>query len=307
MIVISSTVPNIEAILIKAFQKYAPSDHFCLIDSPEAEQATTAASWFPDLEKLNQLPKLSLIHSIAAGVEHLNLNEIRPDQAVCRVLDPHHQKGMFDYLLWGVLYFQRYFDRMLQQQKQQLWKQYRQSYSHHIQIGIMGLGHMGGYVAECFTAMGYQVSGWSNSPKNIPQVKSYVGSEQLSEFLAHSQILINLLPLTKDNTGILSAELFQQLPDQAALIQVGRGQHLIEKDLLNALDSGHLRGAIIDVFEQEPLPAEHPYWQHEKIVVTPHVASHAPMSVVVEQILENDRRLKQGLDLCHQVDVNKGY
>lgn len=307
MIVISSTVPNIEAILVKSFQKYAPEDSFCTVDSPEAEQATTAACWFPDLEKLQQLPKLGLIHSIAAGVEHLNLNEIRPDQAVCRVLDPHHQKGMFDYLLWGVLYFQRYFDRMIQQQKQQLWKQYRQSYSQHIQIGIMGLGHMGAYVAEHLADMGYQVSGWANSPKEIDQVKSYVGSEQLSDFLAQSQILINLLPLTEDNTSILSAELFQQLPEQAALIQVGRGQHLIEQDLLAALDSGHLRGAIVDVFEQEPLPAEHPFWQHEKIIVTPHVASHAPMSVVVEQILENDHRFKQGLQLCHQVDVNKGY
>lgn len=307
MIVISSTVPNIEAILVKSFQKYAPAGSFCTVDSPEAEQATTAACWFPDLEKLNQLRKLGLIHSIAAGVEHLNLNEIRPDQAVCRVLDPHHQKGMFDYLLWGVLYFQRYFDCMIQQQKQQLWKQYRQSYSHHIQIGIMGLGHMGGYVAERFADMGYQVSGWSNSAKEIDQVKSYAGSEQLSDFLAQSQILINLMPLTADNTGILSEQLFKKLPDQAALIQVGRGQHLIEQDLLNALDSGHLRGAILDVFEKEPLTQDHPFWQHEKIVVTPHVASHAPMSVVVEQILENDRRLNLGLDLCHQVDVNKGY
>lgn len=223
MIVISSTVPNIEAILVKSFQKYAPAGSFCTVDSPEAEQATTVAAWFPDLEKVQQLPQLGLIHSIAAGVEHLNLNEIRSDQSVCRVLDPHHQKGMFDYLLWGVLYFQRYFDRMIQQQKQQLWKQYRQSYSHHIQIGIMGLGHMGGYVAKRFADMGYQVSGWSNSPKEIAQVKSYVGSEQLYEFLAQSQILINLLPLTEENTGILSAELFQQLPEQAALIHVGRG------------------------------------------------------------------------------------
>ena len=307
MIVISSSVPNIEASLVKSFQKYAPAGSFCTVDSPDAEQATTVAAWFPDLEKVQKLPKLGLIHSIAAGVEHLNLNAVRPDQAVCRVLDPHHQKGMFDYLLWGVLYFQRYFDRMIQQQNQQLWKQYRQSYSHHIQIGIMGLGHMGGYVAERFAEMGYQVSGWSNSPKDINQVKSYVGQEQLSELLAQSQILINLLPLTEENTGILSAELFQQLPEQSALIHVGRGQHLIKQDLLDALDSGHLRGAIVDVFEQEPLPADHQFWQHEKIVVTPHVASHAPMSVVVEQILENDRRLNQGLDLCHQVDVNKGY
>src|SRR5690606_922744 len=104
-----------------------------------------------------------------------------------------------------------------------------------------------------------------------------------------------------------SAELFQQLPEQAALVHVGRGPHLIEQALLDALASSHLCGAMVDVFEHEPLPAEHPSWEHETIVGTPHVASHAPMSVVVEQILENDRRFKQGLELYHQVDVNKGY
>lgn len=307
MIVISSTIPEIQAILTTVFQKYACPESFCLINSPEAQHATTAACWFPDILKLRKLPQLHLIHSIAAGVEHLNLNDIAPDQLVCRVLDQHHQKGMFDYLLWAVLYYQRNFDLMLQQQKQQVWKQHRQSYSHDIQIGIMGLGHMGAYVAERFSAMGYQVAGWSNSEKEIHQVKSYVGLEQLNEFLAHSQILINLMPLTENNTGILSAQLFEQLPDQAALIHVGRGQHLVEQDLINALDSGHLRGAIVDVFEQEPLTEDHPFWQHKKIVVTPHIASHAPMSVVVEQILENDRRIQAGLPLLNQVDLNKGY
>lgn len=307
MIVISSTVANVEEILLKSFKKYAPEGSFCTQDSPEAVYATTAAAWFPDLVKLQQLPQLGLIHSIAAGVEHLQLNDIGAHQRVCRVLDPHHQKGMFDYLLWGVLYFQRYFDRMLQQQKQHHWKQYRQHHSQDIQIGIMGMGHMGGYVAERFAEMGYKVSGWSNSPKSLCAVQSYVGQAELSEFLAQSQILINLLPLTEHNHGILCTKLFQQLPEQAALIHVGRGQHLIEQDVLQALDSGHLRGAIIDVFEQEPLSTQHPFWQHEKIVVTPHIASHAPMSVVVEQIVENDRRLNQGAHLCHQVDLKKGY
>ena len=207
MIVISSSVPNIEAILVKSFQNM--------------RQLAVSVQW--TALKLNRQPQLlpgfQIWKSAAAtkawpdsfdccGVEHLNLNAIRPDQAVCRVLDPHHQKGMFDYLLWGVLYFQRYFDRMIQQQKQQLWKQYRQSYSHHIQIGIMGLGHMGGYVAERFADMGYQVSGWSNSPKDINQVKSYVGQEQLSEFLAQSQILINLLPLPKRILGFFLLNYF---------------------------------------------------------------------------------------------------
>ncbi len=307
MIVISSTLPEIETLLVNVFQKYTTSNNFCLSDSPEAQHATTAACWFPDMQKLQTLPKLQLIHSIAAGVEHLHLSEIGPDQLVCRVLDEHHQKGMFDYLLWGVLYFQRYFDHMLQQQKQHLWQQHRQNYSHHIQIGILGLGHMGGYVAEKFAAMGYQVSGWSASKKNLTEVKSYVGPAQLAEFLSKSQILINLLPLTEDNIGILSEAVFKQLPSQAVLIQSGRGKHLIENDLIHALDSGHLRGAIVDVFEEEPLVKSHLFWQHEKILVTPHIASHAPMSVVVQQILENDQRVQANLPLYNQVDLAKGY
>ena len=170
MIVISSSVPNIEAILVKSFQNMrllAVSVQWTVLKLSRQPQLLPGFQ----IWKVQQLPKLGLIHSIAAGVEHLNLNAVRPDQAVCRVLDPHHQKGMFDYLLWGVLYFQRYFDRMIQQQNQQLWKQYRQSYSHHIQIGIMGLGHMGGYVAERFADMGYQVSGWSNSQKTLIKSK----------------------------------------------------------------------------------------------------------------------------------------
>ena len=307
MIVLSSSIPDIQDILIKVFQQYAPKNSYCLADSPEAQYATTAACWFPDMEKLRTLPKLRLIHSVAAGVEHLNLSEIGSDQFVCRILDEHHQKGMFDYLHWGVLYYQRHFDRFMQQQRQQLWKQHNQNYSHDIQIGIMGLGHMGGYVAERFSAMGYRVSGWSKSLKQLTNVSSYVGVEQRAEFLAKSQILINLMPLTSENTGILSKSLFEQLPDQAALIQVGRGQHLVEQDLLNALDSGVLRGAIIDVTKQEPLSISHPFWQHEKILVTPHIASHAPMSVVVQQILENDQRVQANLPLYNQVDLAKGY
>ena len=119
MIVLSSSIPDIQDILIKVFQQYAPKNSYCLADSPEAQYATTAACWFPDMEKLRTLPKLRLIHSVAAGVEHLNLSEIGSDQFVCRILDEHHQKGMFDYLHWGVLYYQRHFDRFMQQQRQQ--------------------------------------------------------------------------------------------------------------------------------------------------------------------------------------------
>lgn len=307
MIVIACDIPEIEKVLIKVFEKFALHDQFCTLDSLEAKYATTAACWFPNFEKLQTLPNLQLIHSIAAGVEHLNLDVLAPHYHVCRVLDEHHQEGMLDYVLWGVLYFQRFFDLARQQQQQQFWKQYPQKYRRDIQVGIMGLGHMGGYVAQGLATLGYAVSGWSKSHKNLSNIDCYSGEEELPEFLAKSQIVINLLPLTHENRGLLNQSFFAQLPKGSALIHCGRGQHLIQQDLLHVLDTGQLRGAILDVFDDEPLVKEHPYWQHEKIVVTPHIASHAPMSVVVAQILQNDQALQQQLPLKHVVDRVKGY
>lgn len=154
MIVISCKIPEIEKILLKVFQKYAPEGTYCLPESEQAQQATTAACWFPDIEQLKQLPQLKVIHSIAAGIEHLDLNLIDPSYLVCRVIDEQHQKGMFEYLLWAVLYYQRQFDRAINQQKQQLWKQYRQFSCQDIQIGVMGLGHMGGICSNPFRTDG---------------------------------------------------------------------------------------------------------------------------------------------------------
>lgn len=307
MIVIATTVPKVQKWLEDAFAKYAPVDSYCLANSKQASDATTAVAWFPDLDYLDTLPQLKLIHSMAAGVEHLNLGRITQRYLVSRVVDEHHQKGMFDYLHWCVLYYQRYFDQVIVQQKQQLWRQYPQRASADIKVGIMGLGQMGGYIAEELVKFGYQVSGWSRSLKNIADVNTFAGSESLSHFLSDVEILINLLPLTEDNQGILSQNLFNQLPKNACVINCGRGQHLAEQDLINALEEEHLRGAILDVFSKEPLARDHPFWQHDKILVTPHIASHAPWSAVVAQILENDTRVKSGETLINQVDPLKGY
>ncbi len=307
MIVIACRLPNIENILVKVFEKYAPPNSFCLPDSEEAQFATVAACWFPDLEQLKTLPQVKVIHSIAAGVEHLNLDLLTEEYQVCRVIDEHHQKGMFDYLQWAVLYYQRQFDRVQQQQKQMEWKQLPQYSNAVTQVGIMGLGHMGGYVSKQLAARGYAVSGWSRTRKEIPQVTSYAGDSELSKFLSQSKILINLLPLTSENHSILSAELFNQLPEGASLINCGRGQHVVKTDLIQALDRGQLRGAILDVFDQEPLLSDDEYWVHEKIIVTPHIASHAPMSVVVAQILENQERLLNNEALKNQIDLRRGY
>lgn len=307
MIVIATTVPKVQRWLEDAFLHYAPPGSYCLAESEQAQFATTAVSWFPDLDQLEKLPALKLVHSMAAGVEHLDLARIATRYKVCRVVDELHQKGMFDYLQWGILYYQRFFDQAFAQKKQQRWRQYPQRAHADVKIGIMGLGQMGAYMARQFAALGYPVAGWSRTPKQIEQVTCYAGDEGFHQFLGQAEILINLLPLTASNQGILSKSLFDRLPDQACIINCGRGQHLVEQDLLNYLDSGRLRGAILDVFVKEPLAENHPLWQHEKVVITPHVASHAPWPVVVNQILENDQRVRHGQALLNQVDTLKGY
>ena len=307
MIVIATTVPKVQKWLEDALAEYAPQEAYCLAHSEQAQQATTAISWFPDLDYLETLPNLKLIHSMAAGVEHLNLKRIGERYAVCRVVDESHQKGMYDYLQWCVLYYQRFFDVLIAQQQQQRWKQPPQKTSADVKIGIMGVGQMGGYIAEKFAKLGYQVSGWSRSLKQIEGVTCFAGDAQRQDFLAQSEILINLLPLTEDNVGLLNTELFQQLPKGACVINCGRGQHLNEQDLMAALDSEQLRGAVLDVFAKEPLAQDHVFWQHPKVLVTPHVASHAPWSAVIRQILENDHRVQQGLALVNEVNVMKGY
>ncbi len=307
MIVIASSQPEVEKILIKVFQNYAPEIAITTPGTPESHQAYTAACWFPAQDQLDQLPNLKLLHSIAAGVEHLSLAQLAPHYRVCRVLDQVHQHGMLDYVLWGVLYFQRSFDRYLAQAQQQIWQQLRQRERQELCIGVMGLGHMGAFVAQGLANLGYQVRGWSSSPKNILNVESFAGLEEQAEFLSACDILINLLPLTAATQAMLNHQLFQQLKKGAALIHCGRGQHLVEDELLAALESGQLCGAILDVFEHEPLAPQHPYWQHEKIFITPHIASHAPMSAVVEQIIANDLRLQRGQTLLHEVNIVRGY
>lgn len=307
MIVINSSRPEVEQILFKAFQKYAPDCAVTRADAPEAAQATTAACWFPDLAQLHRLPNLQLIHSIAAGVEHLDLANLKRNYRVCRVLDTVHQQGMLDYVLWGVLYVQRYFDRYLAQAKQQLWQQHKQRSRQDICIGIMGLGHMGAFVAQELAKLGYRVQGWSHSAKQLTNVQHFNGTAQLAEFLAPCDVVVNLLPLTRQTHALFNHTLWAQFKKGAALIHCGRGQHLVESDLIAALNTGQLSSAILDVFEDEPLHQDHAYWQHPQIMVTPHIASHAPMSAVVAQIIDNHQRLAHGEPLRYEVDVARGY
>ena len=171
----------------------------------------------------------------------------------------------------------------------------------------MGLGALGKVLAKDLFRFGFNVQGWSRSRKNLPGIKTFAGDQEQTAFLNSTQILVCLLPLTKETSGILNHDLFSQLPKGAHIINVARGGHLVDNDLLGMLDKNHLSGASLDVYHQEPLPSEHPFWEHPKVHMTPHYASVSDTNSVVPQVLENFRRLESGQGLLNLVSKTKGY
>lgn len=271
-----------------------------------ARDAQYASCWFPDPQLLSRSPGLKLIQAASAGVDHLPPALFASEIPLCRVIDEDFRHGMFEYALWSVLWFQRHFDRALAHQRTQTWKLYPQRAAADFHIGIMGLGEIGGYIADQLARLGYRVSGWSRSEKQLAGVTCYRGEEALDHFLGSLDGLINLLPLTAQTRGILAAPLFNRLPAGAVLINCGRGEHMVNDDVLAALESGQLAGAVLDVFPQEPLPDD-PLWRHPQVVITPHMASAAPAEVIARQLLENIQRQRRGLPLKNLVNKHAGY
>jgi glyoxylate/hydroxypyruvate reductase A len=174
-------------------------------------------------------------------------------------------------------------------------------------VGIMGMGTLGTHLAKSLQNCGFKVSGWSRNEKNFPGAQTFHGYSSRKEFLNGVSILVCLLPLTPETERILNAETLSELPRGAFLINVARGGHLAEAELIPLLDKGQLSGACLDVFEQEPLPNDHPFWKHPLIQITPHVASVSDPASVVAQLAENFLRLGKGEKLLHQVDLLRGY
>ncbi len=257
---------------------------------------------------LQEYPNLKCISSMGAGIDHFLSDYLLPKQVpLVRIVDANLAQSMFEYICSAVMYFTRNFDRFNLQQKQSYWLPHLANSNKETRIGIMGLGMLGSYSAEKLSEMGFKVSGWSSSAKSIPGVISFAGNEQLDKFVSQTDILLCLLPLTNQTRGILNLELFNKLPKGACVINVARGEHLNESDLITALDNFQLKGACLDVFKVEPLPKNHPFWQHEKIVVTPHCSSITDPVSVAPQIVENYHRMLKGEPLLNQVDLTRGY
>jgi glyoxylate/hydroxypyruvate reductase A len=266
-----------------------------------------ALVWRPPPGELARYPNLRAILSLGAGIDGLIADPDLPDVPVARMVDPSLTRTMTEYVLLAVLRHHREFDRFERAQHAREWAYAFPPQAADRRVGIMGLGELGAAVAARLVAHGFQVLGWSRSPKVLDGVISYAGRSELHTFLHRTEILVCLLPLTAETVGILDAATFAELPHGACVINVARGQHLVEDDLVRALDSGRLAGATLDVFREEPLPPGSPLWTNPKVLVTPHVASYSLPATAADGVAENVRRALAGEPLLHQVDRARGY
>ncbi|WP_299707911.1 glyoxylate/hydroxypyruvate reductase A [uncultured Pontibacter sp.] len=273
-----------------------------------ADEVEFALAWNHPLGAFKDFPNLKCIASTGAGVDHILRDPELPEGVqITRIVDEDLTQDMGMFVTALVLNHVRCLHGYKDAQREHAWKQHRYLRTADVVIGVMGMGVLGSHTAKQLSNLGFKVHGWSRSTKLLEGIGTYAGPEELEAFLSKSDILICLLPLTKKTSGVLNKELFSKLPKGAHVINVARGEHLVDEDLIEMLDNGHLSGASLDVFREEPLPAEHPFWEHPQINVTPHIASITNPASAVSQILENYDRMRHGEPLINVVSQTKGY
>jgi len=267
-----------------------------------------ALAWKPPHGVLARLPNLKLICSLGMGVDHLLQDPTLPTRVpIARLVDPNMIEQMSEYVLYAILHFHRRFDVYERFQREQRWEELPLPHTALRRIGIMGLGEIGTDCARKAAALGFPVKGWSRTPKSVEGVESFVGMAALESFLARTDILVSVLPLTAETRGIIDARILAGLPRGAYFVNVARGALVVESDLLGALASGQVEGAILDVVETEPLPAASALWTHPKVKLTPHIAGLTNPLTAVRPIADNIGRLSEGLPLLHLIDRDLGY
>ena len=256
---------------------------------------------------LASLPKLKAIFSLWAGVDHLASDPELPALPVVRMVERSMTATMTAHVVHQVLAFhmQTLDYRALEAERHS--EQLDLTAPWDRRVGFLGLGSLGGDAADKLAALRFDVAGWTRTPKEITGIGCYHGSDGLSAFLARTDILVCLMPLTEATQGILNRQLFDQLPRGACIINCARGGHLVEADLLGALDDGQLAAAALDGFEEEPLPEDHPVWGQPRLVVTPHIAAFSVAETAVESVVANIRRVEAGEPPLNVVDFARGY
>ncbi len=281
-------------------------------NNPDLSSVRYALVWKPDEGLLADLPNLEVIFSAGAGVDHIFEDKKLPTNIpIVRFVDPDLRDRMSEWIVLQCLMHlrqQRSYDQI---QKSHSWVELSQPIASEVRVGIMGLGELGLDASVKLKAMGFQVHGWSRSEKNIEGVQSYWGADGLNAFLAISDILVNLLPLTKETAGILCTGLFEKLPQDGVMkpvvINAGRGGSQVEFDIVKALESGLLGGASLDVFETEPLANDSPLWDIDNAILTPHIAAVSSMPALAAYTIGMIRNHENGKGLDNLVDQVRGY
>jgi glyoxylate/hydroxypyruvate reductase A len=293
------------------FAPLAPGLRVAHLDDPSvpAEQVAYVFVWDPPPGRLAQFANLRLIVSSGAGVEHITRDTAWPSHVpIVRMGGTETAQRMGDYVCWAALSLLRGARRMALAQAAARWDNFDVPFAaSDLRAGVMGVGHLGTKAATMLRDLGFRTAGWSRTEKDIPGIQSFAGDGARDRFLARTDILVCLLPVTPATEGIVNAGLLARLPPGAAVINAGRGSHLVLPDLLAALDSGHLSGAVLDVFPTEPLAADHPVWSHPKVTVTPHVASLASRPTRARFVADAIAAFERGEALPHPYDPARGY
>ncbi len=274
---------------------------------PGAPQADYAVVWAPPQQFMDEQPGLKALFNIGAGVDALLKLRLPPQALVVRLDDAGMAVQMAEYVCHAVIRHFREFDAYEADMAAGRWGYRKPRLRSDFPIGVMGLGVLGERVAKALAQFDFPINGWSRSPKAIEGVRAFSGTEQFNDFLAASRVLVNLLPLTPETADVINADTLARLQPGAYIINVARGAHLVEDDLLAAIERGHVAGATLDVFRTEPLPAGHPFWNHPRITITPHTSARTLRDESIAQIARKMAALQRGDTVAGVVDAGRGY
>lgn len=276
-------------------------------DVGDPAQVRYLAAWKLPPDLMKTFPHLEVLFCVGAGIDQLDLSQVPESLPVVRMIEPGLTDGMVEFATLAVLAIHRDWPVYAVQQRERRWQALPVRTAASRRVGIMGMGVLGQAVVAKLRGFGFPCAGWNRTRRDLEGVESFAGPESLPEFLGRTDILVCLLPLTDATRGILDRRVFEAMPRGSALVSLGRGGHLVQDDLLRALDEGRISAAILDVADPEPLPPEHPLWIHPRVVLTPHIASETQPESSVRVVLENVARHRRGEPLVGLVDRRRGY
>ena len=274
---------------------------------PGAPQADYAVVWAPPQQFMDEQSGLKALFNIGAGVDALLKLRLPPQALVVRLDDAGMAVQMAEYVCHAVIRHFREFDGYEADMAAGRWGYRKPRLRSDFPIGVMGLGVLGERVARALAQFDFPINGYSRTPKAIDGVRAFTGAEQFNDFLGASRVLVNLLPLTPDTTDVINKDALSRLQPGAYVINVARGAHLVDEDLLAAIDSGHVAGATLDVFRTEPLPAGHAFWNHPRITITPHTSARTLREESIAQIARKMAALQRGEAVAGVVNPARGY